>query len=172
MKQKLIIAAIAAGVALPLSASAQAVVEETTTTTTETTTFTPEVQTKVVQYFDGYKAQPYGLPPTIVEQVPVQKLPTKWKTTPVTRGYVIPAAERTYLAPAPTELVQILPAAPASAKYFIMGGNVVAVDTSTMKVIDSVSVPTIKYEDDGDIEIKDGDTEIEIDEDGDVDVDD
>lgn len=57
--------------ALILSATAQ--VKETTTEkttktnadgtveeTTTTTTFNPEVQTKVVKYFDTYKTLPYG----------------------------------------------------------------------------------------------------------------
>ncbi|CAN5229842.1 hypothetical protein BH23VER1_BH23VER1_06930 [soil metagenome] len=172
MKTKAIIAAIAAGATLPtlpLTALAQeAVTEETVTTTT--TTFTPEARTKVVEYFDTYRTQPYGLPPTVVERVQIREVPTTWKTTTVAPGYVIAEPERRYLVPAPRELNAVLPAVPPTIKYYLMGRNIVAVDTTTMRIVDSLAVSSIKYDDDGEIEIKDGDVEIKIEEDGEVEI--
>ncbi|MEO5914100.1 MAG: hypothetical protein ABIS50_07700 [Luteolibacter sp.] len=170
---------------LPLSA------EETTTTETQTShnadgsvtrtettthTFNPEVQTKVVTYFDAYKAQPYGLPPGWVSKVQVKRVPPAWRSSRIAPGVVVAEKERTYLVAAPPELVQVLPAPTGDVRYYVAGSNVVAVD-GHYKIIDSVQIPTIKYtetDDEVKIEKKEGDhkTKIEIDkDDGEVDVD-
>lgn len=117
-----------------------------TSTTTTKTTFTPELRTKVVRYFETYKTRPYGLPPTIVEKVQVERVPAEWKTTTIERGYVIPEEQRTLLAPAPSDLVEVLPRTGETTNYYMMGSNVVAVDTAKMVVVDSVKIPTIKFQ--------------------------
>jgi hypothetical protein len=166
---------VIAAIAIPLLAPAQdqPVVQEekttTTTTTTETITFAPEYRTKVVRYFETYRARPYGLPPKVVESVKIQSVPKTWWTTEIRKGYVIPKEEVGYLAPAPVELVKVLPAAEGPTKYYVMGRNVVAVDTTEMRVVDAVRVPTVKFED-GETIISEPGKTTTIEEDGDVEV--
>ena len=113
----------------------------TTQTTTETTrTFNPEVQTKVVKYFDPYKGERHGLPPGVT--VSVKEMPTEWRTT-VRPGVVVAEKQRSYLVAAPPELVKMLPEAREETRYYIAGSNVVAVDKS-YKIVDSIHVPSIK----------------------------
>ena len=118
----------------------------TTTETTETTTrtFEPEVEKRVVKYFDTYKTERYGLPPAIVTKVSVDSIPSTWRTTRIAPGVVVTEKERAHLIAAPPELVKVLPAPRAETRYYIAGSNVVAVDKS-YRVVDSVRVPTIKY---------------------------
>ena len=112
-----------------------------TETTTETTrTFNPEVRTKVVKYFDTYKTERYGLPPGVT--VVAKEVPATWRTT-LAPGVIIAEKQRAHLVAAPPELVKILPAPKAETHYYIAGSNVVAVDKS-YKVVDSISVPSIK----------------------------
>lgn len=117
-----------------------------TTETTETTTrtFEPEVEKRVVKYFDTYKTERYGLPPAVVTKISVDGIPTTWRTTRIAPGVVVTEKERPHLIVAPPELVKVLPAPRAETKYYIAGSNVVAVDKS-YKIVDSVHVPTIKY---------------------------
>ncbi len=113
-----------------------------TTTETTTTTFNPEVQTKVVKYFEPYKTERYGLPPgvTIVEK----DIPSEWRTSRVAPGVVVTEKQRGYLVTAPPELVKLLPAPRAETHYYIAGSNVVAVDKS-YKIVDSIHIPSIKF---------------------------
>ena len=155
--------------ALALSASAQQTetkTEKSTTTspdgtvsrsTTTTTRFNPETQQKVVQYFETYKSSPYGLPPAWTSQVKVKQLPTAWRTGAVTTGTVITQEQRNFLVEAPKDLVKILPAPTAEVRYYVAGGNVVAVD-KTYKVVDTLRIPSVKF----DVEVEDGGKEIEI----------
>lgn len=113
----------------------------TTETTTETTrTFNPEVQTKVVKYFEPYKTERYGLPPGVT--VSVKEIPADWRTTNIRPGLVVAEKQRSYLVAAPPELVKILPAPRAETRYYIAGSNVVAVDKS-YKIVDSIHIPSI-----------------------------
>lgn len=147
------------GIALLYTGSAFAQVTETTETTettehedgsvtetTETTTrtFEPEVQTRVVKYFDTYKTERYGLPPVIGAKISVEGIPTGWRTTRIAPGVIVAEKERSHLMVAPPELVKLLPAPRAETKYYVAGSNVVAVDKS-YKVVDSIHVPSIKY---------------------------
>ena len=138
----------------PLSAQVTEKKETTETTehadgsvtekTTETTrTFAPEVQTKVVKYFDGYKTERYGLPPGVT--VTVKEMPTEWRTSRINPGVVVVEKNRSHLVAAPPELVKILPTPRAETRYYIAGSNVVAVDKS-YKIVDSIHIPSIKYE--------------------------
>jgi hypothetical protein len=147
------LAALACGFLIPVSAETTTETQtdvtrnadgSTTMTETTTTTFTPEVETKVVKYFDAYKANPHGLPPAWSQQVKVDKLPSAWKTTRITTGTIIPQAERDHLFKAPAELIEVLPEARSGVTYYVAGSNVVAVD-SDYKVVDSIRIPTIKF---------------------------
>ncbi|MCW1925900.1 hypothetical protein OKA05_25295 [Luteolibacter arcticus] len=149
------IALAALGMIVPLSAQVTEKKEKTevrenadgSTTekhTTTTTTFNPEARTKVVKYFDTYKTERYGLPPAYVTKVRVKEIPAAWRTSVIAPGIVITEKERPYLIDAPPELIKVLPA-PASSdvRYYMAGGNVVAVD-KTYKVVDSIQVPSVK----------------------------
>ena len=154
--------------ALLLSATAQ--VKETTTekttktnadgtveeTTTTTTTFNPEVQTKVVKYFDTYKTLPYGLPPEWSTRMKIKEIPTAWRTARVAPGTVFAEDVRPFLLEAPPALVKVLPPPTAEVRYYVAGGSVVAID-KTYKVVDSIQIPTVKFEvevDDDEIKVK------------------
>jgi hypothetical protein len=147
------------GIALLYTCSSIAQVTETTETTettehedgrvtetTETTTrtFEPEVEKRVVKYFDTYKTERYGLPPAVVTKISVEGIPSGWRTTRIAPGVAVTEKERPHLIVAPPELVKMLPTARAETKYYIAGSNVVAVDKS-YKIVDSVHVPSIKY---------------------------
>ncbi|WP_367871888.1 hypothetical protein [Luteolibacter sp. Populi] len=53
--------------------------------------------------------------------------------------------QRGYPVAAPPELVKVLPAARAETRYYIAGGNVVAVDKG-YKIIDPIHIPSIKIQ--------------------------
>jgi hypothetical protein len=144
------------GCVLPLSAQDQQT--ETTTDVTQnadgsvtktetqtTTTFDPAARTKVVQYFDTYKANPHGLPPAWVSKVKIKDVPAGWRTTRIEPGAIIEEKERTFLIDAPADLVQVLPAPATGVHYYMAGSNVVAVDAK-YKVVDSIQIPSIKLE--------------------------
>lgn len=142
--------------ALILSAGAQVTetkTEKKTTTnpdgsvqqsSTTTTTFNPEVQTRVVQYFDAYKASPNGLPPEWATQIKVKELPPAWGTTRIAPGTLLTEEARPFLVAAPPALVKVLPPAQPEVRYYVAGGNVVAID-KTYKVVDSVRIPTVNF---------------------------
>ncbi len=116
----------------------------TTTETTTTTTFTPEARTKVTQYFDTYKTQPHGLPPTWVTKIKVKEVPMMWKSSRITPGTTIQETQRTFLVEAPDELTELLPSPATGVRYYVAGSNVVAVDPS-FRVVDSIQIPSIKF---------------------------
>ena len=117
----------------------------TTETTTQTTrTFDPEVEKRVVKYFDPYKTERYGLPPALVTKVKVEEIPAPWRTSGIRTGVVVTEKERPYLIAAPPELVKVLPSPRAGVTYYVAGSNVVAVDKE-YKVVDSVHIPSIKF---------------------------
>jgi hypothetical protein len=111
-------------------------------TTTKTRTFGPDVETKVVKYFDTYKTERFGLPPAIVTRVKVKEMPTAWRTT-LAPGVVIQEKERVHLIDAPPELIKVLPAPSPDVHYYVAGSNVVAVDRD-YRIVDSVNIPSIK----------------------------
>lgn len=141
------------GLILPLSAEVTETTEKsttanadgtTTTTETKTTTFNPEARTKVVKYFETYKSNPYGLPPAWATTVKVKEIPTAWRTT-ISPGVIITEKERPYLMAAPPELVKVLPTATGEVRYYMAGGNVVAVNKE-YKIVDSIPIPSVKFE--------------------------
>ena len=116
-------------------------------TETTTTTFNPEARTKVVTYFDTYKTNPHGLPPSWAAKVKVKEIPVTWRTSRIAPGIVVTEKERPFLMDAPPELVQVLPAPSAGVRYYVAGSNVVAVD-KTYKVVDSIQIPSVRYTED------------------------
>jgi hypothetical protein len=146
---------IAALASLPLAAQVEQTTEKTEVTenpdgsvtekkTVITKSFNPEVQTRVVKYFDPYKGEMYGLPPELVKTVQIKRVPKTWRTTRIAPGIVVKEEERPYLIAAPPKLVEILPQVEsAKVRYYVAGGNVVAVDEN-YRVVDSVQIPSVK----------------------------
>lgn len=112
--------------------------------TTTTTTFNPEARTKVVKYFDTYKSDPHGLPPEWVTRMRMKEIPSAWRTTVIAPGVVVTEKERPFLVDAPPDLVGVLPPAAGGVRYYVAGGNVVAVDRD-YRVVDSIQIPSIKF---------------------------
>lgn len=147
-----IIAVLAVGV-IPLVA--QTTTEKTTDisensdgsvtkTETRTTTFNPQIQTKMVKYFDTYKTDKYGLPPAWVTNMEVKQIPVGWRTTQIAPGVVVSEKERAYLMDAPADLISVLPDAATGVRYYVAGSNVVAMD-SNYTVVDSFRIPSVKF---------------------------
>jgi hypothetical protein len=146
---------IAALVALPLAAQVEQTTEKTEVTenpdgsvtekrTVITRSFNPEVRTRVVKYFDPYKGEVYGLPPGLAGNIEIQRVPKAWRTTRIAPGVVLKEEERPYLIAAPPKLVEVLPPVETTkVRYYIAGGNVVAVDED-YRVVDSIHVPSVK----------------------------
>ncbi len=146
------VGAIALGTVVPLAAQVTETREKTevqeradgtTKTTTTTTTFTPAVKTKVVKYFEPHKTARFGLPPAWVTKVKVKEMPAAWRTSTIAPGVVITEKERPYLMEAPPDLISVLPPPTPDVRYYVAGGNIVAVD-KTYKVVDSIQIPTVK----------------------------
>ena len=144
--------AAALGTILPLTAQVTETRKKTevrehadgsTTEKTTTTTFSPEVKTKVVKYFEPHKTARYGLPPAWVTKVKVKEMPAAWRTSTIAPGVVITEKERPYLVDAPADLISVLPPPAPDVRYYVAGGNVVAVDRD-YKVVESINVPSIK----------------------------
>jgi hypothetical protein len=114
-----------------------------TTTETKTVTFSPDVRTRVIKYFDTYRTSEYGLPPAIVTRVKAKRPPKVWLSTRISPGVVISETERPMLVEAPPELVQLMPTSDVKVRYYIAGENVVAVDES-YRVVDSIQIPSVK----------------------------
>ena len=143
---RIALVAVALGAILPVSAQVTETRKKTevrenadgSTTekhTTTTTTFNPEVRTKVTKYFDTYKTERYGLPPAYVQRIKVKEIPAAWRTSVIAPGVVITEKERPFLTEAPPELIKVLPAPTPETRYYMAGGNVVAVDRE-YKVVD------------------------------------
>jgi hypothetical protein len=114
------------------------------TETTTTTTFNPEARTKVVKFFETHKNSPHGLPPGMATRIKAKEIPMACRTSRITPGVVLQEEQREHLAEAPQDLVKILPSAPSGVKYYIAGSNVVAVETKSYRIVDSVQIPTIQ----------------------------
>lgn len=154
MKPNLTLLSLALAIAAPAygqGTRTETTTETTTTTpagtvkeTTTTVTFNPEARTKVVQYFDTYKANPHGLPPGWVEQIRVKEIPAAWRTTRIAPGVVVTEKERPLLVEAPPALVAVLPAPTPEVRYYLAGSNVVAIN-KTYQVVDSLQIPSVTF---------------------------
>jgi hypothetical protein len=74
----------------------------------------------------------------------VKEIPASWRST-IAPGLVIAEKERPLLVAAPPDLVKVLPAPASGVRYYVAGSNVVAVDSS-YRVVDSISIPSVKIE--------------------------
>jgi hypothetical protein len=77
-------------------------------------------------------------------RIKAKEIPMAWRTSRITPGVVLQEEQREHLAEAPQDLVKILPSAPSGVKYYIAGSNVVAVETKSYRIVDSVQIPTIQ----------------------------
>ncbi len=146
---------VAAALALPLVAQVTQETERTEVRenpdgsvterrTVTTKTFNPDVRTRVVKYFDPYKDERYGLPPGLYKGVEVTSIPETWRTRTIAPGVVVTEKERPYLVEAPPQLVKLLPPVESmKVRYYVAGGNVVAVDED-YRVVDSIHIPSVK----------------------------
>lgn len=155
MKSRNFIAIVATCALLPATVLAQTTTttettieanpDGTVTETTRTITIEPEVRTRVVEYFEPYKTERFGLPPEVATKIEVKKIPEEWRTVGINRGTVIAAENRPFLVAAPPKLVEILPADPDKQyRHYIAGGNVIVVDAE-YQVVDSIRIPTITF---------------------------
>ncbi len=105
--------------------------------------FSSHARSKVVQYFDTYRADPLGLPADCAAQVHASEIPASWTTGAVACGTSLPEADLSALVRVPNELVRVLPAKQPSVRYYLAGSNFVAVDFKN-KVVDSIWLPTVR----------------------------
>ncbi len=112
--------------------------------TVTTRTFNPQVSSRVVKYFDPYKTEQYGLPRGLFANIEVSEIPETWRTRAIAPGVVVTEKERPYLVAAPAPLVKLLPPVETTkVRYYVAGGNVVAVDEE-YRVVDSIRIPSVK----------------------------
>ena len=105
--------------------------------------FNSYARTKIVQYFDTYRADPLGLPPGWTKGIQVKNIPAAWANSWLAPGAVVAASEQTYLMAAPVELIRMLPTHSQDLRYYMAGCNLVAVDPN-YKIVDSVHIPTVR----------------------------
>ena len=129
-------------------------------TTTTTTTFNPEARQKIVTYFSGYKGEPHGLPPAWAAKIKVEGMPVGWRSS-VAKGTVITETQRSYLVEPTSDLVAVLPTRTGDVRYYMAGSNIVAVDPS-YRVVDSIQIPTVRYETSTEVEVDRDKVEIEV----------
>jgi len=104
--------------------------------------FNSHARAKAVQYFDTYRAEPYGLPPACAAMMNPIENPASMADVEVAVGKVVKESERPLLLEAPSELVRIFPDQPEGFRYCIAGSHLVVVDENC-RVMDSVRIPTI-----------------------------
>lgn len=108
--------------------------------------FNAHARSKVVQYFDTYRSEPFGLPPACAVRVD-DETPAWWEDPGIALGCAIPESDRKFLMEVPVELVRVLAAqSEVEARYYLAGRSLVAVDASC-KVLDTVSIPTVRMGD-------------------------
>lgn len=107
--------------------------------------FESHAGSKVVQYFDTYRADPLGLPAGCAREVQTRAIPVSWTNHEIDRGSMLAEGERSALVEAPAELVRVLPTRHTPIRYYLAGSNLVAVDNS-FKVVDSIRIPTVRFE--------------------------
>jgi hypothetical protein len=109
-----------------------------------TLTFSPHVRSKVAQYFDTYRSELNGLPPSCVSATHGLHIPPTWLRSWLPIGTQILENERQALIEVPSELQKSLTAhSHKTIHYFLAGKNLVALDDRS-KVVDSIWIPTIR----------------------------
>jgi|GEM_PF-4404527 len=109
--------------------------------------FSPAVATAVTDFFATQQRGPFGLSRSLAGQVRMDEVPREWLVGPTEAGYVVDAPQRGLLAPAPPELASVLPQLRDPAEeYFLMGANLVIINTRNHTVVESIHIPTIRAE--------------------------
>jgi hypothetical protein len=109
----------------------------------QATVFNPHARAKAVQYFDTYRAEPYGLPPGCVAMMNPIEDPASSANIEVSVGKIVKESERAGLMEAPSELVRVFPPQPQGVRYCLAGNQLIVVD-GNCRVLDSVRIPTIR----------------------------
>jgi hypothetical protein len=106
--------------------------------------FNSHARSKVVQYFDTFRADPMGLPPACAARIKSKEIPAPWENSGIAPGVVVSESERSALVEAPAELVKVLSTrSQDDVRYYLAGSNLVAT-TAAFKVLDSVRIPTVR----------------------------
>ncbi|MEO5715196.1 MAG: hypothetical protein ABIT37_17085 [Luteolibacter sp.] len=109
--------------------------------------FNEHARSKVVQYFDTYRSEPYGLPPACAAKVRTGRIPGGWAEQGMAAGTVVPQGEREFLTEVPVELVRVLAAqSEVKVRFYLAGASLVALDAGG-KVLDVVRIPTVRLDD-------------------------
>lgn len=96
----------------------------------------------VTRYFDGYRGEPYGLPPGLAKKIARGKpLPPGWQKK-LAPGYVIERDWWDDFQPVEPEWFPGLPIIPGTGLYWY-GDRIVRVYEPTREIIDVIPVPTI-----------------------------
>ncbi|GAA5117804.1 hypothetical protein JIN84_16870 [Luteolibacter yonseiensis] len=103
--------------------------------------FNSHARTKAVQYFDTYRTEPYGLPPSCVATRNPMELPMD--KIHIRTGEVVRENERACLLDAPDELTRMFPVQPEGVRYCVAGNQLVVVDDKC-RVLDAIRIPTIR----------------------------
>lgn len=106
------------------------------------TLFNSHARAKAVQYFDTFRAEPYGLPPACFAMMNPMENPALIANIGINVGQMVKENERVGLLDAPSELVRVFPAQPQGVRYCLAGNHLVVVD-GNCRVLDSVRIPTI-----------------------------
>jgi hypothetical protein len=104
--------------------------------------FNSHARAKAVQYFDTYRAEPYGLPPACVALMNPIENPAEMAEVEVAVGKVVKDSERARLLEIPSDLARIFPNQPEGFRYCIAGSHLIVVDEGC-RVMDLVRIPTI-----------------------------
>lgn len=104
--------------------------------------FNPHARAKAVQYFDTYRAEPYGLPPGCAALINPIDDPALAANIGISVGKIVKENERTFLLNAPAELVRVFPPQPQGVRYCVAGNHLIVVD-GNCRVLDAVRIPTI-----------------------------
>lgn len=105
--------------------------------------FNPHARAKAVQYFDTYRAEPYGLPPGCVAMMNPIEDPASAANIGVSVGQIVKESERAGLLDAPSDLVRVFPPQPEGVRYCLAGNQLIVVD-GNCRVLDSIRIPTIR----------------------------
>lgn len=113
-----------------------------------TLTFSPHVRSKVAQYFDTYRTELNGLPPSCVSGNYARQIPPTWLRSWLPVGTRIEEQDRQALIDVPAELQKSLTAhSHKTIHYFLAGKNLVALD-DRYRLMDSIWIPTIRLDED------------------------
>ena len=101
--------------------------------------FSPQVRSKALHYFDTFRYDPQGLPPSLrLEFTTVESL----DKFDLSCGSIVPEESREILLQIPQELLRILSANSKGYRYYLAGNKVLALD-ELYKVVDVIKIPNL-----------------------------